>query len=214
MQDITIGRFRTNSMDLSVQLSNAVDKIKLPYTTVEGVWKKAAALVSEANAIVPAPGLGANDKMVKSKSGDAPHLVRANEHKYKCDDRCPHFKSISLCSHVVAAAESNGYLVQFVNWFCSKQGGGPNLMRIATHDMPAGAGRKNKKAPRKKAKPKQLPSDDNRIPLLPSVTIQMPTEIQTSQPPAGITSTTNQSAPVVPQPYNHQQSSHTPAPWL
>jgi len=86
VQDITIGWFRTNTLDLSVQLSNAIDKIKLPYTTVEGVWKKAAALVAEANAIVPSPSLGANNKMVKSKSGDAPHLVRAHEHKYKCDD--------------------------------------------------------------------------------------------------------------------------------
>ena len=105
--------------------------------------KKAAALVAEANVFVPAPGFDANGKMVKSKSGDAPHLVRALEHKYKCDDRCPHFKS---SSRVVAAAESNGDLIQFVNWFGSKHGSRLNLMRIATHDMPAGAGRKNGKA--------------------------------------------------------------------
>jgi len=47
----------------------------LPYTTVEGIWKKAASLVTEANAIIPAPGLGQKDKMVKSKSGSTPHLV-------------------------------------------------------------------------------------------------------------------------------------------
>jgi len=126
-------------------------------------------------------GFGTNDKMVKSKSGDAPHLVRADEHKYKCDDRCPHFKSISLCSNVVAAAESNGDLSEFVNWFCSKHGSGPNLMRIATHDMPAGAGRKGGKVPKKKVKAKQLPSDDNRVPLLPSVTVKPSTVIISHQ---------------------------------
>ena len=125
VQDITIGRFGTTTLDLSVKLSSAVDKIKLPYTMVEGVWKKAAALVAEVNAIVSVPGFDINDKMIKSKSGDAPHLVRALEHKYKCDDRCPHFKS---SSRVVAAAESNSDLIQFVNWFGSKHGSRLNLM--------------------------------------------------------------------------------------
>ena len=35
VQDITIGRFGTTTLDLSVKLSSAVDKIKLPYTMVE-----------------------------------------------------------------------------------------------------------------------------------------------------------------------------------
>ena len=196
VQDITIGRFGTTTLDLSVKLDNAVDKFKLPHTTVEGVWKKAAA--------------AAADKMVKSKSGDAPHLVRAHEHKYKCDDQFPHFKSISLCSHVVAAAESNGDLIEFVNWFGFKHGSGPNLMRMATHDMP---GHKNGKAPKIRAKPKQLPSDDNHVPLIPNVTIQPSTVFQTNQPPIAITTMANDSASETLQPYNHHQSVyHTSAP--
>jgi len=85
-QDITIGQFGTTASDLSLKLSDAVDQIKLSSTTVEGVWKKAASLVVEVNAIVPAPGFDAKDKMVKSKSGAAPHSVRVSEYKYKCDD--------------------------------------------------------------------------------------------------------------------------------
>ena len=213
VQDITIGWFGTTTLDLSVKLHDAVDKFNLPYTTVEGVWKKAAALVAATNAIVLAPGCDANDKMVNSKSGDAPHLVRAHEHKCKCDDRYPHFKSIRLCSHIVAAAESNGDLIESVNWFGSKHGSGPNLMRMVTHDIPAGAGCKNGKAPKKKAKPKQLPSNNNRVPLLPSVTIQLSTVIQTNLPPTVITTRTNDSASETLQPYNHHQSVyHTPAP--
>ena len=81
-------------------------------------------------------------------------------------------------------------------------------MRMATHDMTAGAGHNNGKAPKKKAKPKLLPSDDNRVPLLPRVTIQRSTVIQTNQPPTTITTIANDSASETLQPYNH----HTPAP--
>lgn len=49
--------------------------IKLPYTTIEGIWKKAVTLVTEANAVLFAPGFSPQDRMVKSKSGFAPHLV-------------------------------------------------------------------------------------------------------------------------------------------
>ena len=34
-------------------------------TTIEGIWKKAAGLVAEADAIALASGLGQKDKMVK-----------------------------------------------------------------------------------------------------------------------------------------------------
>jgi len=147
-------------------LSDVVDQIKLPYTTVEGVWKKAASLVAEANAIVPAPGFDAKDNMVKSKPGAAPHLVGVStKYKYKCD-HCPHFKSINLCSHIVAVAESNGNLVEFVKQFHTKPESDPNLMQIVPHDIPAGAGRKNGKAHKKPKKSKQSPSNDNRVPLL------------------------------------------------
>jgi len=92
----------------------------LPYTTVEGIWKKAASVVSEANTIVSAPGLGLKDKMVKSKSGSVPHMVKITGSQYRCDDKSPHFKSLSICSYVVAAAEINNDLAEFVNWFQSK----------------------------------------------------------------------------------------------
>ena len=55
------------------------------------------------------------------------------------------------------------WLRSFVKWFCSKRGSSPNLMQMASHDMPARAGRKNGKVAKKKAKPKQLPSDDDRV---------------------------------------------------
>lgn len=77
---------------LSVSLKDAI----LPYTTVEGIWKKASVLVKEANSVVPAPGFGPKDKMVKSKSGSSPHLVSVVGQHYKCDEKCPHYKSVSI----------------------------------------------------------------------------------------------------------------------
>lgn len=97
-QDITIGRYATTGNEqtpageeqtLSPSL-NAIASTLLPYTTVEGIWKKAASLVSKVNAIVPAAGLGPKEKMVKSKSGSIPHLISVNGFKYECDDKCPH----------------------------------------------------------------------------------------------------------------------------
>ena len=42
----------------------------------------------------------------------------------------------------------------------------PNLMQLAKHDMPLGAGRKGNKTPRKKSlRPKQVLTDENRVPL-------------------------------------------------
>ena len=118
-QDITIGRYSITGNEqtaageeqtISVSLNDAIASILLPYATVEGIWKKAASLVSDVNAIVPAPGLGPKEKMVKSKSGSTPHLISVNGFKYECDDKCPHFKSIKLCSHTVAALKVNGEL--------------------------------------------------------------------------------------------------------
>ena len=68
-------------------------------------------LITESNAITFAPGFGKRDRMVKSTSGLSPHLVIATkEFQYKCDDKCPKYKSLSLCLHRVTAAESNGEL--------------------------------------------------------------------------------------------------------
>ena len=42
-------------------------------------------LVTENNAVVVAPGCGPRDRMVKSKSGSAPHLVKTSGN---CDCKC------------------------------------------------------------------------------------------------------------------------------
>ena len=74
------------------------------------------------------------------------------------------FKSLNICSHVVAAAQVNNDTDGFVQWYRKNFGNRlPNLTQLATHGMPAHAGRKGGKAPRKKAAPRLLPTTENRI---------------------------------------------------
>lgn len=96
---------------LSVSHEDALTVTRIPKVVAEGVWTKASMLITESNAITFAPGFGKRDRIVKSTSGPSPHLVIATkEFQYKCDDKCPKYKSLSLCLHRVTAAESNGEL--------------------------------------------------------------------------------------------------------
>ena len=170
-KDITIGRFNINeNISLSVAIEDGVANTRIPYATVEGIWRKANLLISDADAIVSAPGFGKKDKMVKSTTGTIPHLIisctKSSGVQYNCDDRCPHYKSIGICSHIVAVAEKNSELEDFLEWFRKKRGKqNPNLSAIGTHGMPAGAGKKGEKPAKKKGPKKSIPTDENRIPL-------------------------------------------------
>ena len=56
-------------------------------------------------------------------------------------------------------------LQKFVQWYRYHGKKVPNLTQLSMHGMPAAAGRKGTKMPRKKTSKKSLPVDDNRIPL-------------------------------------------------
>ena len=144
-QDVTHGQFLlTRESELPFSYEVAFAGTSVPEGVADGIWNKATALVSDAEAITSAPGCGPKDKMVKSKTGVAPHLVtNKKESQYACDDKCPQFKSIAICSHVIAAAQTNNDLENFMKWYRSKskrQVQTPNLMELAKHDMPLGAG--------------------------------------------------------------------------
>lgn len=89
-------------------------------------------------------------KLVQSSTSDVPHLVKASGYLYKCDDRCPMFKGFSLCSHVAAAAQTNGELRAFINTFSDSFT--PNLAAISERDIPSRSGRKGGIAKRKRKK--------------------------------------------------------------
>ena len=87
--------------------------------------------------------------MIKSKSGTVLHLVTATDnYEYKCDGKCPRYKSLAMCSHTVAAAQSNGELKEFIDWFHQKhENHHPCLTQLAVHNMPSAAGHKGGKLP-------------------------------------------------------------------
>ena len=168
--DITIGHYLREGTILSVPFQDVVHSSSIPQASTEGTWKKASTLIHEVNSIVNAPGLGEKDKMVKSSTGSTPHLVivsaTSSGIQYKCDEKCPQYKSLHICSHCVAAAEANGDLADFIKWFCHKHGKKtPNLTELATHGMPAGAGRKGGKPVKKRKQQRRTQTDEVRVPL-------------------------------------------------
>ena len=95
--------------------------------------KKAAELLGTEGAIVKAPGFSNEAKMVVSHSGKCPHLVRPKRKSggYMCDEDCPQYKSAKICSHIVATAEYNKELDQFVASYSSVKIK-PNITKLAT----------------------------------------------------------------------------------
>ena len=67
-----------------------------------------------------------------------------------CDDKCPQYKSIGICSHSVAAAQANEELEGYIKWYCYKgTKHAPNLMHLAKHDMPLGISHKGNRVTKK-----------------------------------------------------------------
>ena len=149
------------SQKLSLTAESAAKGMNIPLVSVEGIicppqlpfsilWRKATELISDANAIGPAPGQNEQARMVKSFNGKAPHLVTPTKAGgYTCDANCPNWKSIAFCSHTVAVAQINGKLPQFIS-STKKKKKTPNITQLVTSDMPRGHGRKGAIPPRKR----------------------------------------------------------------
>ena len=116
-------------------------QVLTPAPVLNAIWKKAVDLLSEKNALCAAPGSTDKSCIVKSYTGSRPHLVLAKKGgQYACDSACRNWKSLGICSHSVAAAQYNGELPKFVEWF-RKAKKHPNLTELVTSQMPAGRGR-------------------------------------------------------------------------
>ena len=100
----------------------------------------------------PAPGQPEQARMVLSKSGKRPHLVvPCKSGRFKCYSDCLNFKSLGICSHCVAVAQSNNLLTEFLEHF-QKLKKKPNFTAVSLHGVPAGCGKKGNTAPRKRRK--------------------------------------------------------------
>jgi len=72
---------------------------------VNGILRRAEELVTAENAITTAPVEGTT-RMVKSKSNPSyPNLVQVfQDGKVICDENCPMWTSLRICSHCVTVA--------------------------------------------------------------------------------------------------------------
>ena len=98
---------RRCSLSVTAEQCHSGDQ-KVPFASIQGIWRKAEKLITEPNAIVPAPGFNEGVMMVLSRSGKRPHLVKCGKGgRVSCDSDCPNWKSLNICSHCVVAAETN-----------------------------------------------------------------------------------------------------------
>ena len=138
--------------ELSVDYMEFNEQISIPQLVLESIWKKASELIATPNAIASAPGLDLKSRTVMSYSGKRPHLVSAKKTgQYICDKACGNWNSLSLCSHTVAVAETNGELHKFVSWLI-KAKKKPSVTKLVVTGMPSGRGRKGSKATQHKKK--------------------------------------------------------------
>jgi hypothetical protein len=141
-----------STSSLSVDVSTAATLVNIPISCLEGMWIKAKRLMETDGAIAPAPGQPSEARMVLSYSGKTPHMVTPKKNgDFSCDSSCPNWKSLGICSHSVAVAETNGQLRLFLS---SKKKKSPNVTSLLTTNMPKGRGRKGSVPPRVR-KPKQ-----------------------------------------------------------
>ena len=150
---------------LSVEVTSFAHTVKTPEPVLQGIWKKAAELVTNPCKMSLAPGCSPLARMVESTSGNKPHLVSPGKGgKFTCDGECPNYKSFAICSHVIAVAEVNCMLKEFISQF-QKSKKVPNLSALAKTGLPKGRGRKGGEPARKRRK---LPTPETRVALNPT----------------------------------------------
>ena len=131
----------------------------VPLSSVNGIWEKANVLLCDPCAITPAPVKG-QAKMVRSTSQPCrPHLVQKilEGGKIVCDENCPMWASLNICSHCVAVAHSVGCAREYALWF-STNTQAINLTKLTTQQASRDVGKKPRnRYSQQKAKNKKLP---------------------------------------------------------
>ena len=90
----------------------------LPKATLEAMWNKAEEYLQSKVDVVAASGGDPKAKMVTSRSGSSPHFVQVTSAgQYSCDKNCLQWVSSHICAHTVVAAEVNGELNLFLQWY-------------------------------------------------------------------------------------------------
>lgn len=102
-----------------IDVETVAQSVSIPFPVLQGIWQKAEELIDAPNSITSAPGHSTEARMVLSRSGKRPHLVVPDGKggQYKCDAECLNYKSVGMCSHVIAVAHLNDGLQKFLDWF-------------------------------------------------------------------------------------------------
>ena len=124
----------------------------LPKATLEAMWDKAEDYLQSSVDVVAAPGSNPKAKMVTSRSGSSPHFVQVTSAgQYTCDKTCLQWVSSHICAHTLVAAELNGELHLFLQWY-KKNNPQPNITQLAMAGLPKGRGRKGGIPKRKRSR--------------------------------------------------------------
>ena len=124
----------------------------IPIATLDFMWSKADEYLLSSTSVLPAPGNDPKSKMVMSRSSPTPHFVRViSPGQYVCDKQCLQWSSSKICSHILVAAEVNGELLQFLQWYV-RSNQEPNITKLAHVGLPSGRGRKGGIPKRKRSK--------------------------------------------------------------
>ena len=98
--------------------------IRVPFSMLDAMFHKAGLLISRGQQpMVTAPGANANpQRLVENESAPAsPYIVTSKSSKrgalYECSANCIPFAAYGLCSQVLAIAELNNKLEDFIMWY-------------------------------------------------------------------------------------------------
>lgn len=128
--------------------------IRVPFSMLTAMFHKASVLISRRQeAIVAAPGANANpQRFVENESAPAsPYIVTSKSSKrgglyYECSSNCISFAAYGLCSHVLAVAELDKKLEDFVMWYKKLKQSPANVTALAEMDLPSSRGTKRSKS--------------------------------------------------------------------
>ena len=125
-----------------ISLSVQPDKSGITNLSPEfmSLWRKAERLLNMPNGVCEAPGM-TDAKCVASEGIGRPHVVIHNKQKkgmLSCDDLCLGWKAQRICSHVLAAAESMGWLGEFLQNYYKGHKTFPNFTATVTHGISKG----------------------------------------------------------------------------
>lgn len=138
-----------NDSECSRASDNPLDVLELPSHVRKSMWEKAQDLSMNETNIVQAPG-DQSAYMVKSYSNKRPHYVKMSHRGgFLCNDQCLSYKSMKICSHIVALAIKENCLNNLLKWYRTMKYT-PNFTTLAESGKPSTAGKTSAKGYYKK----------------------------------------------------------------